>query len=259
MTINQQAIEQLKAAGFQDTLPKAPERAIVDLAAEEKSGKSHFALTGTEPIIYHSIDVGTEGVVEKFQEAGKEILVKEILYQQGEPQSVYIDMWNTFKQDWALGLTAGEGTVVCDTWTEIYELARLARFGKLEQVQAHHYGPVYAELKKLIRDIYDTKMSAVLISKMGREYGTTNMEVKGYKDTCFLVQMNLRAHRTAGQDGKPVYNLVVRDTRLNAKNLTNHILTSNDEVTDPSDASKTIIQDSFDFSYLLYLAHHWEG
>jgi len=247
LMVNQQIIDQLKAAGFQDTLPQPPQRAIVDMAAEEKSGKSHFALTGPAPIIYHSIDVGTEGVVEKFQST-KEILVKEILYQQGEPQSVYQDMWNTFKDDWALGLTAGYGTVVCDTWTEIYELARLARFGKLEQVQAHHYGPVYAELKKLIRDIYDTKMSAVLLSKMGREYGTTNMEVKGYKDTCFLVQMNLRAYRTLGSDGKPVYSLTVKDTRLNAKNLTNLTLSSVNE-----DGV-----DRFDFSQLIWLAHNWE-
>lgn len=251
MTINTQAIEQLKAAGFLDTLPKAPERAIVDMAAEEKSGKSHFALTGPEPIIYHSIDVGTEGVVEKFQEAGKSILVKEILYQQGEPQSVYQDMWNTFKSDWALGLTAGEGTVVCDTWTEIYELARLAKFGKLEQVQAHHYGPVYAELKKLIRDVYDTRMSCVLLSKMGREYGTSNMEVKGYKDTCYLVQMNLRGYRSLDSDGKPVYSLTVKDSRLNAKNLTNLTLTSSDT----NEAGEVV--DNFDLNYLLWLAHHW--
>lgn len=251
MPINQQAIEQLKAAGFQDTLPAVPQRLITKIGGIEKSGKSHFSLTGPGPIVYHSIDVGTEGVVEKFQQSGKAVFVREILYQKGEPQSVYQDMWNTFKADFALGLTVGEGTVVVDTWTEIYELARLAKFGKLEQVQAHHYGPVYAELRGLIRDIYNVPMSAALLVKMAPEYGTKELVEKGFSDTDFLVQLNARTSRTLGADGKPVYNLWIKDSRLNAKNLTNLTLSSQ------MDDGNGGVFDGFNMEYLINLAHNW--
>jgi len=245
--MTQTVLDQLIAAGFQNSLPKAPHRVITKMGGPEKSGKSHLSLTGPQPIIYHSIDIGTEGVVEKFQEAGKNVLVKEILYKKGEPQSVYQDMWNTFKADFALGLEIGEGMVVVDTWTEIYELARLAKFGKLEQVQAHHYGPVYAELRGLIRDIYNTRMSAALLTKMAPDYNTKELVEKGFSDTDFLVQMNLRTSRTVGSDGTPVYSVWVKDSRLNAKKMTNLTLSSSNE-----DGI-----DRFDFSQLVWLAHNW--
>ena len=245
--VQQVILDQLKAAGFQDHLPQAPQRIISKIGGLDKSGKSHLSLTANGPIIYHSIDIGTEGVVEKFQEAGKVVLVKEIIYKKGEPQSVYQDMWNTFKADFALGLEIGEGMVVVDTWTEVYELARLAKFGKLEQVQAHHYGPVYAELRGLIRDVYDTRMSAALLTKMAPDYNTKELVEKGFSDTDFLVQMNIRTNMTIGVDGKPVYNLWVKNSRLNAKNMTNLTLSSSNE-----DGI-----DRFDFSQLIWLAHNW--
>lgn len=247
--VNQVAIDQLKAAGFRDTLPPVPHRLIAKIAGPEKTGKSHFSLTGEGTTVYHSIDIGTEGVVEKFQQAGKNILVKEILYKKGEPQSVYQDMWDTFKKDFALGLTIGSGIVVMDTWTEVYELARLAKFGKLDQVQPHHYGPVYAELRGLIRDIYDTKMSAALLTKMAPDYNTKELVEKGFNDTDFLVQVNLRTTRTTGVDGKPVFNAWIKDSRFNAKNVTGMVLSSSNE-----DGA-----DRFSFEYLLWLCHTWEG
>lgn len=249
--INQAALDQLKQSGFQDHLPAAPQRLIAKIAGAEKTGKTHLSLTAPEPVVYHSIDVGTEGVVEKFQQSGKNILVKEILYKRGEPQSVYQEMWQTFKDDFILGLQVGQGTVVCDTWTEVYELARLAKFGKLEQVQAHHYGPVYAELRSLIREVYNTHMSAILLTKMAPDYNTKELVEKGFSDTDFLVQLNARTSRTLDAAGKPVYSLWVKDSRLNAKNLTNLTLSSS------MDDGQGGLVDHFDFSYLVWLAHNW--
>jgi len=247
VTNNQNILNQLRAAGFQDHLPKSPERIITKIGGEEKSGKTHLSLTGPQPVVYHSIDIGTEGVVDKFQDAGKMVLVKEILYKKGEPQSVYQDMWHTFKEDFALGLTLNEGMVVVDTWTEVYELARLAKFGKLEQVQPHHYGPVYAELRGLIREIYNTRMSAALLTKMAPDYNTKELTEKGFGDTSFLVQMNLRTTRSIGSDGSPVYSVWVKDSRLNAKRMTNLTLSS---------ANEDGI-DRFNFSQLIWLTNNW--
>ena len=95
---NQSAIDQLKQLGFSDTYTPAPQRLIVDIAGPEKSGKTHLALTGPKPIIFFSIDKGTEGVVEKFQRAGDQVLVYEIRYPIGKDKSDYAPIWNAFRQ-----------------------------------------------------------------------------------------------------------------------------------------------------------------
>ena len=50
-----------------------PKRLVISLAGFEKTGKTHLAFTGKSPIVIFNLDLGTEGVIEKFQAAGKEI------------------------------------------------------------------------------------------------------------------------------------------------------------------------------------------
>jgi hypothetical protein len=57
----------LKSLGFSDAVVETPYRLIASVSGKEKTGKTHFALTAPEPIIFFNIDVGTEGVVGKFQ------------------------------------------------------------------------------------------------------------------------------------------------------------------------------------------------
>jgi len=250
MTINQQAIQDLKAAGFQDTLPKAPERALIKIAGMDKSGKTHLALTGPEPIIFFSIDKGTEGVVEQFQQAGKQILVYEIRYPQGETKAVYEPIWNAFRERLDLALLVGEGTIIFDTFNEIYELKRHAKWGKIDQVPPHQYPQVYPDMRLIVDDIYNTKMSAVFINRMRKAFDPPHeLEEYGYSELDFKVQMNIRTSQVLGPDGRPVYNAWIKNSRLNAKNLTNLTLSSEneDEV------------DRFNFADLIWLAHNWDG
>jgi hypothetical protein len=107
---------------------------------------------------------------------------------------LWLDLKHRLKEAWSLG----QGTVVMDTASEAHELSRLAAFGKLTQVMAHHYGPVNAEWRELIRLAYDSTMNTVLIHKLKPMYienvRTKDYEVKGFGETGYLVQVNLTAH-----------------------------------------------------------------
>jgi hypothetical protein len=86
-------------------------------------------------------------------------------------QRGYIEGWNKFKAAWYAAINSGEGTLVVDTGTEMYEECRLAHFGKVESIRGRYYGPVNAELKVLYRDLQTSPLSACIIHKMKKEWG----------------------------------------------------------------------------------------
>ena len=126
---NQDILNKLRQAGFSDTPQAIPQRLISKVAGPEKTGKSHLALTSPPPIIYFSIDIGTEGVVEKFQKQGTQVFVYDIQMKKGGKPEDYKDAWNKLDVCLDLAVQVGQGTIVFDTWTEMYEMARLAHFG----------------------------------------------------------------------------------------------------------------------------------
>ena len=257
MTINQQAIEQLKAAGFQDTLPKAPERTVAKIAGLEKRGKTHLALTSPEPIIFFSIDKGTEGVVEKFIDAGKQVLVYEIRYQPGDTKEIYKPIWKAFRDRLDMALLVGEGTIVIDTWNEIYELIRYATWGKINQVPTFQYPQVYPDLRMIIDDVYNTKMSAVLLNRMRKAFDPPHeLEEYGYSETSVKVQTNIRTTRDmvpSTETGlmEPVFSFNVLECRQNMK-LAGLTFSSKEVQEDGS------ILDKFDMSDFNWLVHNWK-
>ncbi len=254
--VNQAAIEQLKQLGFNAQLPPTPQRLIVDIAGPEKSGKSHLALTGIEPIIYFSIDKGTEGVVEKFQQSGKQVLVYEIRYPIGKDKADYTPIWAAFRQALDAALTVGEGTIVFDTWSEIYELARLAHFGRLVSVPPTQYPQCYPDLRMILDDIYSTRMSAALLTKMMPAFESRIMEKKGFNETKFKVQTSVSVGmnmvvENEGELAKPVWSLKVDECRQNA-GMTGMTFTSKQVSGDGS------VQDYFNLSTIIHLIHNWK-
>lgn len=221
----------------------ARRRLIVAVDGLEKCGKSHFALTAPGPIAVLNFDIGLEGVADKFVLEGKHVMTANYDVPEGIANTQAMAdaadrIWQQMVKDyyWALKHVR---TVVLDTATEVWELLRLARFGKLTQVMPHHYGPVNAEYRKLIRAAYDHDANLVLLHKLKPEYETkvvNNKEVSnrtgryvraGMGDTGFLVQLNALAYRG---DTDPLYtndsvklslspggdfNLFIRDCRQN--------------------------------------------
>lgn len=207
-----------------------PRRLIMAVSGREKHGKTHFALTAPSPVAYFDTDVGTEGVIEKFVASGKVIYHNDYNYhalgdiRQSGPVNPepYIKMWEGMKNDYVAVMDSKVRTVVFDTSTEVWELMRLARFGKLSQVLPHHYGPVNAEFRGLLRLAYMADKNLILLHKMKQEYinekRTGRYERAGFGDTGFMVQVNIKCWRrlAEGDSGRLLFGLTVEDCRQNA-------------------------------------------
>lgn len=213
--------------GFHVPSADAPYRLILSVSGVEKSGKTHFALTAPEPIVYIDADLGSEGVVEPFIRAGKQVISFPIRLEKNlaigkasEVKARYDPVWQDFKKKVATACKLGTGTIVIDTATEMYELCRLAEFGKLTQVMQRDYGPVNSEWREVIYGIFDSPLSCVLIHKLGdawRDGKTTGaLELKGFRDTPGLVQCSVRMARLPDSEtGEPVYEAEVENCRSN--------------------------------------------
>lgn len=255
---DQTALDRLSQQGFQNVAKPVPQRLIVKAAGPEKTGKTHLYCTAPEPIIVFSIDIGTEGVVEKFQGNGRKIYVYDIQYKKGGLASDYKQLWTKIDQLLDEAIRVGEGTIVFDSWTEMYELARLNHFaGRLDKVMPGEYPVVYSDLREKIRRIYESRMSAFLVTKMAKGFESKDLEEKGFGDTGFLVQANLTTSRveavtdpTTGQV-ESIFRVAIKDNRQNAK-LNGQTFSSHDV------NAEGVRVDNFNFSYLVWLTHNWK-
>jgi hypothetical protein len=220
-----------KSASFIRSASVTNRRLIVSIEGEEKSGKSHTALTAPEPIYYHSFDIGLEGVISKFDK-DKAIFVAEyeLTIQPGEASANEVadaadKVWEQFVANYrdSIESTKQGGTIVWDSSTECWELLRLARFGKLTQIMPHMYTSVNAEMRDLIRESYAGTNMAHLVKRVdqyenytdsqGREKGrkTGLKEPKQFKDLPFLVQTVAVVERSGSSD----FQLTIKDCRQN--------------------------------------------
>jgi hypothetical protein len=207
---------------FTSTITAPDPRLIASVSGLEKQGKNHFAFTAPGPIACLSFDTGTEGVIEKFRKGFGDNKPKDIYladYDVNLPGGADLKqiadaaqaIWVKFRKDYEWAIRNAR-TVVADTGTEIWEILRIARFGKLTQVMPHQYGPVNAEFRKLVKLAFDVKnVNAIWLHKLKAEYDTKTVVVagqtkevsnktgklvrSGFGDIPFLVQFNAVVHR----------------------------------------------------------------
>jgi len=196
----------LKKLGFENAKDRVIQpRIIVSLSALEKQGKTHFALTAPGPIAFFSTDIGEEGVVSKFTK-DKVIHIMDVARIGEDAAEQAPEEWDRFAKAYHGALADKKvRSIIIDTATEIWELLRIARFGRLTQVMPYQYGPVNAEYRNLIREAYKFDKNLILIHKMKAQYindkRTGEYDRAGFSDTGFLVQVNATAYRYDADDG----------------------------------------------------------
>lgn len=227
------AIPQTIGGSFKLSVPgTVTPRLIVALDGLEKEGKTHFALTAPGPIAYQGLDIGTEGVVEKFI-AKKPIYMAEYGFQveKGDNQDatmkkaapVFESFIKDYKEVMLPGFKSGKiRSGIWDTGSDIWGLQRLARLGKLSQVMPHHYTALNAEYQNLIREVYETSGNLIILHKLkpewkdnpttGKGNKTGQFERDGFGGTGFLVQVNATAWREKPNGD---FHITVRDCRQN--------------------------------------------
>jgi hypothetical protein len=169
--------------------------------------------------------LGLDGVVQKFQDK-KEIWVAEhrvnttklrAEFSAADVAGIASEAWDNIMKDYDEMLVSGARTGIIDTGSELWEILRLARFGKLEQVRPHHYGPVNAEFREVIRKAFDTDMNMWLLHKMKDEYindkRTGDVKRTGFGDMGFMGQISLRCWRNDEEKYPDCFHVTVTDCR----------------------------------------------
>jgi hypothetical protein len=186
--------------GFELVVDVKPiRRMVVGLTAGPGCGKTNFLLTAPDPIALYDMDTGTRGVIEKFVASGKKIYRSKFDYRtvdKGIDINAAVEMWDRYRKTWKDWIQRSDTkTIACDTGTEMWELARLARLGKLSNVMPHNYGPVNAEFYDLIRlsDIYHKNF--IFTHKVKEQYVNDKFTGKyvraGFKDMDFIIEVGL--------------------------------------------------------------------
>lgn len=227
--------QKLKRTTFKPATDEAKRRLIVCVQGLEKRGKSHWALTAPDPIAYMSLDIGTEGVVNKFingELAAKEIYLSTYRNFVKRNSKGEVDTkatgdqaekeWGKFVKDYETALDMGVRTVIVDTGSEMWELLRLSAFGKLDQVPSFMYGPVNGAFRELVRQAYDNDTNLILIHKYKKQYKGSEWSGKferaGFGDVGYLSQVVVECERKPikknGEGGEFVTKVL--DCRQNA-------------------------------------------
>ena len=112
------------------TLEEIPQRLLVSVWGQEKTGKTSFALTFPPPIYFFDFDLGAECVLPKFKD-------KEVYYVRyntkllSDDIDVYQALFNSFKSDLSEALKSNGGTIVLDSATQIWGLVQKVYLDKI--------------------------------------------------------------------------------------------------------------------------------
>ncbi len=181
-----------------------PRRCVhLSLYGETGTGKTTLALTAPGPIALIHASEKLAGIVEPH------VKDKEIkLYDFGgifigSPDEVsaqadagLADLKAAMDDAWSWAKT-----IIIDTHTEMWELIRLARFGKLAQVKPHHYGPVNAEWASIFKAFRKQEhVNIITIGHMREQYRndkpTGIMEMAGQKKMAYMSDVVVRMERS---------------------------------------------------------------
>lgn len=201
-------LKTLEAAGFNTKPPSLkPPRIACATEGKTKCGKTHWALyTTPEPVSFIMLDPGSIPISDKAIQSGRKIYPKFISHNKKANKDEAMNLWKEFRSAvrTVMGIK-GLRTLVIDTMSEAWEMARLAAFGKLTQVKGIHYGEVNSEFASLVDEMYYGRpdLNIILVQKVSKLYTKTgdkdemgswdgrSMEAKGFGELEYHVDMSL--------------------------------------------------------------------
>jgi hypothetical protein len=213
----------IKLAGFAGVKKPDRHRIVMSVEGMEKKGKTHLAMTAPAPIAYFDLDIGAEGVVNKFEDriAGT-WPPPELKYKDATDHPQWRGIWEAYVKAYRTALGSKDvRSLVVDTATELWEMCRLAYFGRAEVILPNQYGPVNKAFRELItKDTYNSNKSVVFVHRQKDEYvGTINRNTgkevsvrtgrvkrAGFADMGYLMQVLVET--TRDKDG---FHLKVKD------------------------------------------------
>jgi hypothetical protein len=201
----------LKQHGIKPAETVRPERIVMSVEGDEATGKTHFSLTAPRPLVMLNIDRNLEGVIDKFDLDGIYVERFVLPYNPLDPDPEKESTLKKYKVEWQrftsayVAVLKRAKTVVIDTGTDFWLLARLALLGKASQVKPQHYGPVNAQFSALVNTaINQPTCNLIITHKMQDEYKgekTTGRRVPdAFKHMRNLVQVALTLNKRMVKD-----------------------------------------------------------
>lgn len=160
-------------------------RLIISSEGLSGCGKTRFALSAPKPLAFFTLDRGFEDAT------GNDLSMANIddadfsldSIRSAEDAAVAKEaniIWEEFKRDWIRALSQGRilaggrfekyRSVVCDTGTELYQLLRLARHGRVAKIPPIAYPDLYAEFRRdIIKPVYRSGCNVIWTHKLKPE------------------------------------------------------------------------------------------
>jgi hypothetical protein len=184
--------------GFTRAQSVVKHRLILSVEGLEGCGKTRFTLTAPAPIAFVNFDFGLEGVIESFQQQ-KAIYVATVKLDFAGERGKVIEAAEKelakVETNYQTALKQAR-TIIIDTGSELWELLRLAAFGKLEKVMPHQYAEPNQQMTRLIKLAYDSDANLILTHRLKEQWindkKTGAFEFSGMKDVPYLVQAHAR-------------------------------------------------------------------
>jgi hypothetical protein len=177
--------------------------AIVILYGADQSGKTHWAFSAPKPIIVLTFDPGNirRGVARKY--AGQDIQIAKFELPKGlvatselaQVAKVETDRYQATFNDAVMG--GHFRTIIMDREDEAWELHRYDEFDGKQGAKAHHYTPLNAGYKAMIKQAEKYKKNLIMIDAEKDEWKNekpTGRKIKeGFKHLGMLSQLTLQA------------------------------------------------------------------
>lgn len=240
--------EKLAAAGLTDEVKPRPASAVISIAGEEGTGKTHWALTAPKPLFYMSTDYGDAGVVEKAK--GQIIRPKHGDFKLDIPMEyrafvdkkessderqaregklanyVHEKFYVPFYQEYEKAIKLGVRSVVWDNAVDVWEYTRLSVYGRNATNRDDLRSEANAKFREMVRLANVNGIVLVMINHLQPKFesyydargevkwkpSATEKSMQGFDKAPFLVTANLWT--SVPEPGK--FKLTVKKCRDNA-------------------------------------------
>lgn len=200
---------------------------FVCIDGEEKTGKTHLALTIAQPnftTLVHDLNDGLDGVVQKRVRAVGDGKIKIAHHPIPDGQTVDKQRekakseWSGFAQDFRDGMSKHRANVI-DSGTELYKLSRMSEFGDVKQTERGKgqldYDAVYSKIRGLMRLFHASKSHLIIthqvteewknrkdpVTGVTRGYTTGRLIFDGFKEIPYMMQIGLRTKKVIDASG----------------------------------------------------------
>jgi hypothetical protein len=226
---------------------------ILSIEGEAKGGKTYLAATAPKKVAFQSLNFGTDGVLQEWDDFRERFVVAEYsvnfnpladaaqqamsgrarnkkaadkeeiqkaVYAAAEEQAdrVRRESLEPFKQDYYDLLDDDEiKTIVWDKATEVNELVRLAHHGKLERNPRIAYGPINSEFKGMVKKASERRKNLILIHDLTDVYvndePSGRRKMKGNGNIEEMVHSFVKVAKKV-EKGVATFTTTVRDSRF---------------------------------------------